>query len=174
MANASFFLSLFSFSVDSSLPPLFVPSSFFCALVQVINYDSLRGVKVQTEKSAQTSSTLTISKAHPSDSGATRLSVLHSISYDADSSLGNYSCVPSNALAAHIAVHVLNSGSPAAMQHGKRSAGEFVAGRAPSAYQPMTLVVLLLPLITLGLLSSAAEACWKAVSSSPSSRATLR
>ena len=53
-----------------------------------------------------------ISQAHPADSG-------------------NYSCVPSNAQAAHIAVHVLNNGgSPAAMQHGKRSTSEFVAGHS--------------------------------------------
>ncbi len=70
----------------------------------MINYDSPRGIKVQTEKSAQTTSKLIINKAMPNDSG-------------------NYSCSPSNAEPAHIAVHIHSNGNPAAsIQHGKRSA----------------------------------------------------
>ncbi len=76
----------------------------FCLLFEVINYDSPRGIKVQTEKSAQTTSKLIINKAMPNDSG-------------------NYSCSPSNAEPAHIAVHIHSNGNPAAsIQHGKRSA----------------------------------------------------
>ncbi len=70
----------------------------------MINYESPRGIKVQTEKSAQTTSKLIINKAMPNDSG-------------------NYSCSPSNAEPAHIAVHIHSNGNPAAsIQHGKRSA----------------------------------------------------
>ncbi|RWS17730.1 kin of IRRE-like protein 3 [Dinothrombium tinctorium] len=89
---------------DTPGPPDFI---FWYHNGEVINYIP-RGIKVQTEKSAQTTSKLIISKAHPNDSG-------------------NYSCVPSNAEPAHIAVHVLNNGgNPAAMQHGKRSAAELI------------------------------------------------
>ncbi|XP_054159688.1 junctional adhesion molecule B-like [Oppia nitens] len=71
---------------------------------EVINYDSPRGIKVQTVKSSQTTSKLIINKVMPNDSG-------------------NYSCFPSNAESAHIAVHVHSTGNPAAsIQHGKRSA----------------------------------------------------
>lgn len=71
---------------------------------QVINYGSARGIKVNTEKSQETISKLVISKAQPNDSG-------------------NYSCNPSNAEPAHIAVHIHNNANPAAsIQHGKRSA----------------------------------------------------
>ncbi len=70
----------------------------------MINYGSPRGIKVHTEKSTQTISRLTIAKAQPNDSG-------------------NYSCTPSNAEPAHIAVHINNNANPAAsIQHGKRSA----------------------------------------------------
>ena len=77
---------------------------FFCLLHKVINYGSPRGINVHTEKSTQTISKLAILKAQPNDSG-------------------NYSCTPSNADAAHIAVHIHNNANPAAsIQHGKRSA----------------------------------------------------
>lgn len=73
-------------------------------LPKVINYDSPRGIKVQTEKSAQqTSSKLIINKALPNDSG-------------------NYSCAPSNAEQSHIAVHIHSNPAAASIQHGKRSA----------------------------------------------------
>ncbi|KAI2808542.1 hypothetical protein BLOT_006487 [Blomia tropicalis] len=86
---------------DTPEPPDFI---FWYYNGQVINYGSPRGIKVHTEKAIQTISKLTIYKAQPTDSG-------------------NYSCTPSNAEAAHIAVHIHNNANPAAsIQHGKRSA----------------------------------------------------
>ena len=42
---------------------------------------------------------------------------------------GNYSCSPSNAESAHIAVHIHSTGNPAAsIQHGKRSARYLING----------------------------------------------
>nr|XP_027196572.1 uncharacterized protein LOC113791052 [Dermatophagoides pteronyssinus] len=86
---------------DTPEPPDYI---FWYYNGQVINYGSPRGIKVHTEKSAQTISKLIILKAQANDSG-------------------NYSCTPSNAEPAHIAVHVQNNANPAAsIQHGKRSA----------------------------------------------------
>ncbi|KAH7642999.1 hemicentin-1-like [Dermatophagoides farinae] len=86
---------------DTPEPPDYI---FWYYNGQVINYGSPRGIKVHTEKSAQTISKLIILKAQANDSG-------------------NYSCTPSNAEPAHIAVHIQNNANPAAsIQHGKRSA----------------------------------------------------
>jgi len=67
---------------------------------QMIGYDSNRGgVSVVTEKGIESSSSLLIQNARPSDSG-------------------KYVCRPENAESATVKVHVLNGESPAAMQHG--------------------------------------------------------
>lgn len=97
----------------------------------MINYDSPRSVQVALERSTQkTSSKLVIAKAHPSDSG-------------------NYSCVPSNAEPAHIAVHVLNNGGEsAAMQHDKRDA-EILENSTFSSYPPANRVAKFFPLLVL-------------------------
>ncbi|KAF7492828.1 hypothetical protein SSS_09186 [Sarcoptes scabiei] len=97
---------------DSPEPPDYI---FWYHNGQVINYGSPRGIKVHTEKAKQTVSKLMIQKAQINDSG-------------------NYSCTPSNAEAAHIAVHIQNNANPAAsIQHGKRSASrEYGSNRAAS------------------------------------------
>lgn len=67
---------------------------------QMIGYDSNRGgISVLTEKGIESSSSLIIQNARPSDSG-------------------KYVCRPENAESATVKVHVLNGESPAAMQHG--------------------------------------------------------
>ncbi|XP_076317263.1 SPEG neighbor protein-like isoform X2 [Tachypleus tridentatus] len=85
---------------ESPAPPDYV---FWYHNGHVINYDTREGIEVKTEKTSQTTSTLHISIAGPSDSG-------------------NYSCVPSNADPAEIMVHVINGENPAAMQDGKHTA----------------------------------------------------
>ncbi|XP_076305276.1 kin of IRRE-like protein 3 isoform X1 [Tachypleus tridentatus] len=84
---------------ESPVPPDYV---FWYHNNQVINYEAHKGVEVQTHKNPRATSTLWIEKAQPPNSG-------------------NYSCVPSNADPAEIAVHVLNGENPAAMQDGKHS-----------------------------------------------------
>ena len=105
--NFIVFLSFLSF-------PFFLSFSLYHSLSlslfnqKVINYDSPKGIKVQFKKSKPAISKLIINNVQNSDSC-------------------NYSCVPSNADPAYIAVHVLNEGDYlAAMQHGKRSAESFV------------------------------------------------
>ncbi|XP_021922101.1 hemicentin-1-like isoform X2 [Zootermopsis nevadensis] len=68
----------------------------------VVDFDSPRGgISLETEKTESgTTSKLLITKAALTDSG-------------------NYTCVPSNANAASVWVHVLNGEHPAAMQHGE-------------------------------------------------------
>ncbi|XP_046679484.1 Down syndrome cell adhesion molecule homolog isoform X2 [Homalodisca vitripennis] len=70
----------------------------------VVDFDSPRGgISLETEKTeAGTTSKLLVTKAALTDSG-------------------NYTCVPSNANAASVYVHVLNGEHPAAMQHGRGS-----------------------------------------------------
>lgn len=104
---------------DTPEPPDFI---FWYYNGQVINYGSPRGIKVHTEKAIQTISKLTIYKAQPTDSG-------------------NYSCTPSNAEAAHIAVHIHNNANPAAsIQHGKRSAREFGTSSSPTINNRLAMV----------------------------------
>lgn len=79
---------------------------------RVVNYEMDKGITVHTEKSPQTRSRLLINNAQPGNSG-------------------NYSCVPSNADAANITVHVLNGENPAAMQHGKRTSNAVLCAYSP-------------------------------------------
>lgn len=99
------YFKLIEFLLIFSFPSLSLQSLYlFAQNWKVINYGSPRGIKVHTEKAKQTVSKLMIQKAQINDSG-------------------NYSCTPSNAEAAHIAVHIQNNANPAAsIQHGKRSA----------------------------------------------------
>ncbi|XP_022238579.1 zwei Ig domain protein zig-8-like isoform X1 [Limulus polyphemus] len=84
---------------ESPVPPDYV---FWYHNNQVINYEAHKGVEVKTQMNPTATSTLWIEKAQSSNSG-------------------NYSCFPSNADPAEIAVHVLNGENPAAMQHGKHT-----------------------------------------------------
>lgn len=97
--NSGSTINLTCLVMESPVPPDYV---FWYHNGKVINYDSPRGISVHTEKAQRTTSKLLISNAQPNDSG-------------------NYSCVPSNAEPAAIALHVLNGEHPAAMQHGKHT-----------------------------------------------------
>lgn len=90
---------------------------------------------MHTENTVQPTSKLIIEKAHPADSGKKSAQQPHvSLSHTLPPLPGNYSCVYDAAEPAHVAVHVLpNGGHPAAIQHGKRSAGDFVRSRALTA-----------------------------------------
>nr|XP_049706288.1 uncharacterized protein LOC110377291 [Helicoverpa armigera] len=81
----------------STEPPSYV---FWYFENRMINYD-LNGVSVHNGR--QTSE-LVIGKAEPRHAG-------------------NYTCVPANAKAASVTVHVVQSETPAAMQHGNNSSG---------------------------------------------------
>ena len=112
--------------------------------LQVLSYDSHRGIRVQKENSAQATSKLIIEKAHPADSGKSFHALCLS-SFSIPVFSGNYSCVSDAAEAAHVAVHVSPSdGHPAAIQHGKRSAGDFVV-RNQSFSPTFNFAILLMP-----------------------------
>ncbi|XP_064475127.1 kin of IRRE-like protein 1 isoform X2 [Ornithodoros turicata] len=88
--NSGSTLNLTCEVLESPMAPDYV---FWYHNGKVINYDVNRGIAVHTEKSPHTRSRLLVSNAQPTDSG-------------------NYSCVPSNADAADISVHVLNDPDP--------------------------------------------------------------
>ncbi|XP_054278192.1 zwei Ig domain protein zig-8-like [Macrosteles quadrilineatus] len=73
---------------------------------RMINYDTARGVEVTHERF---SSELVLPRARSDDSG-------------------NYTCVPSNAQAASISVHVIKREKPAAMQHERTSSSNQTRG----------------------------------------------
>ncbi|XP_012281960.1 T-lymphocyte activation antigen CD86 [Orussus abietinus] len=85
----------------------------------IINFDSSRGgVSVVTEKGDNTTSSLLVQQARPSDSG-------------------RYTCNPSSAQPKSITVHVLNGEYPAAMQHGGQA-------KQPRLYSLLLCLCLLL------------------------------
>lgn len=87
---------------ESPTPPVFV---FWYHESDVLNYNPpRRTIHVESVNADTTVSRLLITDAQSTDSG-------------------NYTCSPSNADSAGINVHVLNGEKPAAMQHGKLSAG---------------------------------------------------
>ncbi|KAI5644654.1 immunoglobulin domain-containing protein [Phthorimaea operculella] len=102
----------------STEPPSYV---FWYFENRMINYD-LNGVSVHNGR--QTSE-LVIGKAEPRHAG-------------------NYTCVPANAKAASVTVHVVQSETPAAMQHGNNSAA--------SVQQTHTLIRLLVAFVCVILL----------------------
>ncbi|KAL0271624.1 UNVERIFIED_CONTAM: hypothetical protein PYX00_008661 [Menopon gallinae] len=90
----------------------------------VVDFDSPRGgISLETEKTESgTTSKLLVTKASLVDSG-------------------NYTCVPSNANAASVWVHVLNGEHPAAMQHGEHG---YSNRFAPSTWAVLACILCLL------------------------------